>query len=173
MHINPAAYLCCNNVIKDKTCQLSNSLWTGNQPELPSGQLINLSQDPTNCCFDHFLRHFSTYDKSWNPCKQCPDCSRQACTLRWELDSRVGIVHFWLHVRLRDLKQTLHDVPTCEDPPGSLEAHKSDGTIGNSRPELVSDWLLSFSASLDWSNSSQALQMNDVNIWTWVQYCLL
>ena len=53
MLINSAAYYCCDNVIRDKTWQLSNSLWTGNQPELPSGQLINFSQDPTNCCFDY------------------------------------------------------------------------------------------------------------------------
>lgn len=58
MHINPAAYYCCKNVIKDKTCQLSNSLWTGNQSERPSGQLIHSFQDPTNCCFDHFCAIF-------------------------------------------------------------------------------------------------------------------
>lgn len=63
--------------MKDERCQLSNSLWTAKQPELPSGQQTKLSQDPANCCFDHFNANFPTYDKSWNPCKQCPDCSRQ------------------------------------------------------------------------------------------------
>lgn len=38
---------------------------------------------------------------------------------------------------------------------------------------IESDLLVFFTASQDWCNSSQALQMNDVNIWTWVQYCLL
>lgn len=41
-------------------------------------------------------------------------------------------------------------------------------TVGSSPPELylVSDRMLYFAASLDWITISQALEMNDVNIWT-------
>lgn len=58
--------------------------------------------------------HGNDYNKAWIPWKQCPDCALDvAWTQRWESDSPVWPVRFWLHgLRLKDLKQTLDGGPT-------------------------------------------------------------
>lgn len=99
-------------VIFKDTCQLSNSLWSGSQPELPTRQLINWSQDPTDWCFDHFCAIFRLMTSS--PIRlnnvpivvdsmhievgvgfPCLDCalltSCKACS--WETSSRLFIMY--------------------------------------------------------------------------------
>lgn len=164
MRVSPAAYYRHNRIIKDGTRQLSKSLWFGIQPELPDGRLINFSRDPTNCRFDHFGAIFRFMTSPGIHVNNVPIVADSG-SLRWELDSRVWIVHFWLHVRA-----------AADSPLVSLGAHhKSDKDSGSGGPDtaIESDLLVFFTASQDCCNSSQALQMNDVNIWTWVQYCLL
>lgn len=145
----------CNNVIKDKTCQLSNSLWTGNQPELPSGQLISLFQDPTNCSFDHFCAIFQLMTSPGIHVNNVPIVADSM-----HIEVGVGFPCLdcaFLTSRKAERLFMMHQCMT--DDPLLLWRHLNlTETIGSSRAQLylVSDWLRYFAAIMDWIHRFQA-----------------